>query len=75
MVGTMSSGIYSEDLAGNLRLVETLAPIHCQSCNGYHLARARKRLAAPDALDRAEIVDLIRGRVSRGVRGRVAIAR
>lgn len=64
MVGAMSSGLYSEDLAGNLRLVEALAPIHCKSCSGYHLARARKRLAAPEALDRAEIVDLIRGRVA-----------
>jgi len=58
----MSRGIYSEDLAGNLRLVEALAPIHCKSCSGYHLARARKRLAAPEALDRAEIVELIRVR-------------
>jgi hypothetical protein len=60
----MSGGIYSEDLAGNLRLVEALAPIHCTTCNGYHLARARKRLSAPEALDRAEIVGLIRGRVA-----------
>jgi SAM-dependent methyltransferase len=49
-----------EDREANLRLVEALAPIHCTDCNGYHLDRARRRLHAPAALDRPEIVRLLR---------------
>jgi len=55
------AGRYREDLEANLRLVEALAPVHCTSCNGYHLSRARRRLrpGSPDALDRPEIVQLV----------------
>ena len=49
-----------EDLAGNLRLAEELAPTHCAGCGGYHLARARRRQTSGDALDRDEIVRLLR---------------
>lgn len=53
---------FPEDLAGNLRLAEELAPTHCAGCGGYHLARARRRLNSeiPDALDRDEMVRLLR---------------
>lgn len=51
---------FPEDLAANLRLAEELAPIHCAGCGGYHLDRARRRLTAPDALDREELVGLLR---------------
>lgn len=53
---------FPEDLEANLRLAETLAPTHCTDCGGYHLARARRRLAAgsPDALDRGDTVRLLR---------------
>lgn len=56
-------GRFREDLEANLRLAEALAPTHCAGCNGYHLARARRRLTsqAPDALDRADMVRLLRG--------------
>lgn len=66
---------FPEDLEANLRLAEALAPIHCVGCNGYHLARARRRLQAPspDALDRTEIVRLLRGRLARSGRARVEI--
>lgn len=50
---------FPEDLAANLRLAEELAPTHCAGCGGYHLDRARRRLTAPDALDRDEMVDLL----------------
>jgi hypothetical protein len=52
----------SEDLAANLRLAEALAPTHCAGCGGYHLARVRRRLTSgtPDALDRDEMVRLLR---------------
>jgi len=55
-------GRFREDLEANLRLAEALAPTHCAGCNGYHLARVRRRLKspAPDALDRAEMVQLLR---------------
>lgn len=51
-----------EDLEGNLRLVEALAPVHCRDCGGYHLERARRRArgSTPDALDRPEMVRLLR---------------
>lgn len=53
---------YREDLEANLRMVEALAPIHCTDCGGYHLLRARRRLrpGSPAALDRPEIVALLR---------------
>lgn len=53
---------YQEDLEANLRLAEALAPTHCTGCNGYHLARARRRLKAgsPDALDRPDMIRLLR---------------
>lgn len=51
---------FPEDLAGNLRLAEELAPIHCTACGGYHLDRVRRRLTSPDALDRGEMVRLLR---------------
>lgn len=51
---------FPEDLAGNLRLTEELAPTHCAGCGGYHLDRARRRLTSPDALDRGEMVRLLR---------------
>ncbi len=54
---------YAEDLDANLRLVRALAPVHCTACDGYHLARAHKRLAAPDALDRPEIIQAARDRL------------
>ncbi|HET6619713.1 MAG TPA: hypothetical protein VFG64_07210, partial [Dongiaceae bacterium] len=58
------SGHFREDREANLRLVEALAPIHCTDCNGYHLDRARRRLRAPAALDRPEIVRLLRDRLA-----------
>jgi len=56
------TGRFREDLAANLRLAEALAPTHCAGCNGYHLARVRRRLTSPtpDALDRADMVRLLR---------------
>jgi hypothetical protein len=52
-------------LEANLRLAETLAPTHCAGCNGYHLARVRRRLkSTPDALDRSEMVQLLRDRLA-----------
>lgn len=56
-----------EDLAENLRLAERLAPIHCTGCGGYHLARARRRVqpGGADALDRPEIVALLRAELAR----------
>ena len=58
-----TSARFREDLDANLRLVESLAPTHCIDCSGYHLDRARRRLkpGSPEALDRADIVRLIRG--------------
>jgi len=54
---------FPEDLEANLRLAEELAPTQCAGCGGYHLARARRRLNAgtADALDRDEMVRLLRG--------------
>jgi hypothetical protein len=51
---------FPEDPATNLRLAEELAPTHCAGCGGYHLDRARRRLTAPDALDREEMVQVLR---------------
>lgn len=51
---------FPEDLAANLRLAEELAPTQCAGCGGYHLERARRRLTAPEALDRGEMVGLLR---------------
>lgn len=51
---------FPEDLAANLRQAEELAPNQCAGCGGYHLERARRRLTAPDALDRGEMVGLLR---------------
>lgn len=51
---------FQEDLEANLRLTEALAPTHCAGCGGYHLDRARRRLTSPDALDRGEMVRLLR---------------
>jgi hypothetical protein len=51
---------FPEDLAANLRLAVELAPTQCAGCGGYHLDRARRRLTAPDALDRGEMVGLLR---------------
>jgi hypothetical protein len=51
---------FPEDLAANLRLAEELAPTQCAGCGGYHLDRARRRLTGPDALDRDEMVGLLR---------------
>lgn len=52
---------FEEDLAGNLRLAEELAPLHCGACDGYHLERARKRFAADglQPLDQPELTDII----------------
>lgn len=63
---------YPEDLAENLRLVEKLAPVHCQGCGDYHLARARRRLqpGGSHALDRADIVAMVRDDLTR--RGQAA---
>ncbi len=63
---------YPEDLAENLRLVEKLAPIHCAGCGGYHLARARRRLqpGSAHALDRPDIVGMVRDDLTR--RGQAA---
>lgn len=54
-------GRFHEDLEANLRLAEAVAPTHCAGCNGYHLARARRRLKSPmpDALDRADMMRLL----------------
>src|SRR5262245_29063351 len=67
MIGFMDrdrrpAGRFPEDLEANLRLAEALAPTHCAGCNGYHLARVRRRASAPapDALDRAEMVQALR---------------
>ena len=53
---------FPEDLEANLRLAEELAPTQCAGCGGYHLARARRRLSSgtADALDRDEMVRLLR---------------
>jgi hypothetical protein len=51
---------FPEDLAANLRLAEELAPTQCTGCRGYHLDRARRRQTAPEALDRGEMVRLLR---------------
>jgi hypothetical protein len=51
---------FREDLEANLRLTEALAPTHCAGCGGYHLDRARRRLTSLDALDRGEMVRLLR---------------
>ncbi|MBA4096922.1 MAG: hypothetical protein C0484_09170 [Rhodospirillum sp.] len=53
---------FHEDLEANLQLAEELAPTHCAGCGGYHLARARRRPTSgtPDALDRDEMVRLLR---------------
>jgi hypothetical protein len=53
---------FREDLEANLLLAEELAPTHCADCGGYHLARVRRRLTSgtPDALDRDEMVRLLR---------------
>lgn len=53
---------FHEDLEANLRLAEALAPTHCAGCGGYHLTRARRRLNSEtaDALDRDEMVRLLR---------------
>lgn len=61
------AGGYAEDLAENLRLVQQLAPQHCLACDGYHLARARRRLVPgfADALDRPDMVALIRDDLTR----------
>lgn len=58
-----TSARFREDLDANLRLVESLAPTHCTDCSGYHLDRARRRLkpGSPEALDRSDMVRLIRG--------------
>jgi hypothetical protein len=54
-------GRFREDLEENLRLAEALAPTHCSGCNGYHLERVRRRVAAPaDALDRRDMMALLR---------------
>jgi hypothetical protein len=57
-----STARYAEDIEGNLRLVEELAPTHCIACGGYHLSRARKRLRPDhvDMLDRSHIIGLVR---------------
>ena len=55
---------YAEDLDANLQLVRELAPVHCTECGGYHLARAHKRLTAPDALDRPEMILAVRDRLA-----------
>jgi hypothetical protein len=56
------SSRFREDLEANLRLAEALAPTYCAGCSGYHLARVRRRLKspAPDALDRSEMVQVLR---------------
>lgn len=66
---------FPEDLEANLRLAEMLAPTHCAGCNGYHLARARRRLKAlsSDALDRNETVRLLQHCIARPTTGRVDI--
>jgi hypothetical protein len=53
---------FRENLEANLRLAERLAPIHCRECNGYHLKRARRRVQGPtpEALDRPDIIRLLR---------------
>jgi SAM-dependent methyltransferase len=52
---------FGEDLTENLRLTEKLAPLHCGSCDGYHLERARQRFAANglQPLDQPELTDII----------------
>ena len=57
---------FREDLEANFRLAEALAPVHCRECNGYHLERARRRVQGPtpEALDRPDIIRLLRAWVA-----------
>ena len=67
---------FREDLEANLRLVEALAPVHCRDCGGYHLERARRRARGPtpEALDRPEMVRLLRDWLAERPPGQGALA-
>jgi hypothetical protein len=63
---------FQEDLAENLRLAETLAPVHCLDCGGYHLDRARRRHAAGslEPLDQKLLVGAIHDILAKRIRSR-----